>query len=84
LNLQGQAATAINRDTRCKVTLGHCADERIGLYAMRKASGASLFRGELLGYKSKLKWTRASSGLQIQMPVAPPGKYAYSFRILPA
>ena len=39
---------------------------------------------ELLGNKSRLKWTRGPGGLQIEVPAAPQGKHAYSFRILPA
>ena len=37
---------------------------------------------ELLGAKTELKWTRGAQGLEIQLPDAPPCKYAFSFRIL--
>jgi alpha-L-fucosidase len=37
---------------------------------------------ELLGAKSELRWTRGARGLEIQIPSAPPCKYAFSFRIL--
>jgi alpha-L-fucosidase len=39
---------------------------------------------ELLGHESKLKWTRGPGGLQTEVPAAPQGRYAYSFRIQPA
>jgi len=37
---------------------------------------------ELLGSQSEVKWTRGSAGLKIQVPNEPPGKHAFSFRVL--
>jgi alpha-L-fucosidase len=35
----------------------------------------------LLGSDTKIEWQQAADGLRIQLPDAPPGKYAYAFRI---
>jgi len=39
---------------------------------------------ELLGAKSKIRWTRGTQGLEIEVPDVPPCKHAVSFRILPS
>ena len=75
------------RETLYAIVLGWPADGRIVITALADNSAnypRQIGKIELLGYKSDLKWARTSGGLQIQVPTAPPGKYAYSFRILPA
>jgi alpha-L-fucosidase len=36
---------------------------------------------ELLGYHGKLKWAQNESGLQIHLPIEPPGSHAFAFKI---
>ena len=69
------------------IVLGWPQDGKIMITSFADQSGnypGRIGRIELLGYKSRLKWTRGPAGLQIEVPGAAPGKHAYSFRILPA
>jgi alpha-L-fucosidase len=39
---------------------------------------------QLLGSRDKLKWTRDNDGLNIEMPTARSGEFAWAFKITPA
>ena len=68
------------------IALGWPADGKIRIASLAENSPnypRQIGKIELLGSKSDIRWTRGSSGLAIQLPDAPPCKYAYSFRILP-
>jgi len=74
-------------DTLFAIALGWPPDGRFLITSL--AAGSTNHPGqigkvELLGSKSNLKWTREPQGLEIRAPHAPPCKYAYAFRILPA
>ena len=74
-------------DTLFAIALGWPPDGRFLITSL--AAGSTNYPGqigkvELLGSKSNLKWTREPQGLEIRAPDAPPCKYAYAFRILPA
>ena len=73
-------------ETLYAIALGWPADGKIRIASLAENSPnypGQIGKIELLGSKSDIRWTRGSRELEIQMPDAPPGKYAYSFRILP-
>ena len=73
-------------ETLYAIALGWPADGKIRIASLAENSPnypGHIGKIELLGSKSDIAWTRGSNGLELQMPDAPPGKYAYSFRILP-
>jgi hypothetical protein len=39
---------------------------------------------QLLGSAEKLKWTRDNEGLEIELPAARTGEFAWAFKITPA
>jgi len=67
------------------IALGWPEDGKIVIRSLAENSAyfpRQIRKVELLGSKFDLKWTRGTQGLEIQVPDAPPCKYAYSFRIL--
>ncbi len=73
-------------DTLYAIALGWPADGKILITSLAEDSSnypRQIGKVELLGSQSNLKWSRGPQGLLIQAPVTPPGKYAYTFRILP-
>jgi len=74
-------------DALYAIALGWPSDGRLMIKSLASGSvnyPAQIGRIELLGFKSEIKWTRGTQGVEIQLPSAPLGKYAYSFRILPS
>lgn len=74
-------------DTLFAIALGWPPDGRFLITSLAAGSTnypSQIGKVELLGSKSNLKWTREPQGLEIRAPDAPPCKYAYAFRILPA
>jgi len=68
------------------IALGWPTDGKILIRALAAASPnypSQIQKVELLGSKSGIEWKRGTQGLEIQVPNAPPCKYAFSFRILP-
>jgi alpha-L-fucosidase len=67
------------------IALGWPPDGKIRIESLAENSphyARPIGKIELLGHNSEIRWTRRSEVLEIQMPDAPPCKYAYSFRIL--
>jgi alpha-L-fucosidase len=69
------------------IALGWPTDGKIVIKSLAENSAnypRQIRKVELVGAKSEVKWKRRAQGLEIQVPVPPPCKYAFAFRILPA
>ena len=69
------------------IVLGWPADGKFLITSLAEGSTnypQQIAKVELLGSKRDLQWKRGAGGLEIQAPDAPPCKYAYAFRVLPA
>jgi alpha-L-fucosidase len=58
---------------------GHAQIHALG--SSSQAQGLHISNVELLGSNSKIEWKQTDSSLDLQLPAAAPGKYAYAFRI---
>jgi alpha-L-fucosidase len=69
------------------IALGWPADSRIKIQSLARGSGvmqSEVTSVQLLGSSQKLKWTRDHEGLEIELPAARTGEFAWAFRIMPA
>ncbi len=72
-------------DALYAIALGWPSDGKILIKSLAKNAPhhpREIRKVEMFGAKSQSRWTRGLQGLEIQVPDAPPCKYAYSFRIL--
>jgi alpha-L-fucosidase len=71
-------------DTLYAVALGWPTDGKILIKSLAENSAKyphRIKKVDLLGSKAELKWTQGAHGLDIQVPIDPPCKHAFSFRI---
>ena len=74
-------------DTLYAIALGWPTDGKILVKSLAENSAhypRRIKKVELLGSRAELKWTQGAQGLDIHVPLDPPCKHAFSFRILAA
>lgn len=70
-------------DTLYAIELGWPADGKVTIHSL----GSSALKGQkvqsvdLVGSEARLEWHQDPDGLRIQLPIRPPGKYAYVLRL---
>lgn len=70
-------------DTVYAIALGWPRDGHLTVKSLDAASGVKIGKVELLGSPANVQWSQAAEGLELSLPRAPEGMYAYAFRITP-
>jgi alpha-L-fucosidase len=69
------------------IALGWPQDGKIKIQSLARGSQvmpSEVASVQLLGSSDKLKWTRDNEGLEIELPAARTGEFAWAFKITPA